>query len=192
LITGPHHRLRARVAPDACVLPVGRSSSLHRRPLPGLAGCDRAKYICSSCSVHLLPGNGQCFILLPFVCRISAGSRNSSSFKYEDGRAHDRLLGRLLSLDFDPTTCLSRYEKSKRWKPSPFPVSSYLVEKLRQYEATTSGAGQTPRITVRPWRSSCPAEMPTTPSASMWCGSPSKASATGCSAWSPPSSTRCY
>jgi hypothetical protein len=141
LITGPHHRLRARVAPDACVLPVGRSSSLHRRPLPGLAGCDRAKYICSSCSVHLLPGNGQCFILLPFVCRISAGSRNSSSFKYEDGRAHDRLLGRLLSLDFDPTTCLSRYEKSKRWKPSPFPVSSYLVEKLRQYEANHQRCG---------------------------------------------------
>jgi hypothetical protein len=113
----------------------------HRRRLPGLAGCDRAKYICSSCSLCLLPGNGQCFILLPFVCRISAGSCNSSSFKYEDGRAHDRLLGGLPSPDFDATTCLSRYEKSKRWKPSPFPVSPYLVEKLRQYEANHRRCG---------------------------------------------------
>jgi xyloglucan fucosyltransferase len=73
-----------------------------------------------------------CFFLS--FCQ-SAGSRNSSSFKYADGRAHDRLLGGLLSPDFDAATCLSRYEKSKRWKPSPFPVSPYLIQKLREYEA---------------------------------------------------------
>jgi xyloglucan fucosyltransferase len=42
---------------------------------------------------------------------------------------------RLLSPDFDEPTCRSRYEGSKRWKPSPFPVSPYLVRKLREYEA---------------------------------------------------------
>ncbi|GJN29313.1 hypothetical protein PR202_gb17531 [Eleusine coracana subsp. coracana] len=68
-------------------------------------------------------------------------SRNASSFKYADGSAHDRLLGGLLSPDFDTTSCLSRYEASKRWKPSPFPVSPYLVEKLRQYEANHRRCG---------------------------------------------------
>jgi xyloglucan fucosyltransferase len=69
------------------------------------------------------------------------GSRNPSSFKYAYGRAHVRLLGGLLSLDFDAATCLSRYEKSKHWKPSPFPVSPYLVQKLRQYEANHRRCG---------------------------------------------------
>uniref|UniRef100_A0ACD6AFV5 Uncharacterized protein n=1 Tax=Avena sativa TaxID=4498 RepID=A0ACD6AFV5_AVESA len=54
--------------------------------------------------------------------------RNASS-----GR--DRLLGGLLSPDFDGPSCRSRYEGSERWKPSPFPVSSHLVRKLREYEA---------------------------------------------------------
>ncbi|TVU25331.1 hypothetical protein EJB05_27823, partial [Eragrostis curvula] len=50
----------------------------------------------------------------------------------------DRLLGGLLSPEFgdETTTCLSRYAVSKRWvTPSPFPVSPYLVRKLRRYEA---------------------------------------------------------
>nr|BAD17085.1 hypothetical protein [Oryza sativa Japonica Group] len=35
----------------------------------------------------------------------------------------------------DEASCLNRYEASTRWKPSPFPVSFYLVERLRRYEA---------------------------------------------------------
>uniref|UniRef100_A0A0D9WN72 Fucosyltransferase n=1 Tax=Leersia perrieri TaxID=77586 RepID=A0A0D9WN72_9ORYZ len=54
----------------------------------------------------------------------------------------DRLLGGLLSPDFDEATCLSRYEASRRWKqPSPFPVSPYLVERLRRYEANHRRCG---------------------------------------------------
>ncbi|PNT76226.1 fucosyltransferase 6 [Brachypodium distachyon] len=56
---------------------------------------------------------------------------------------HDRLLGGLLSPDFDdePAACRSRHESSRRWKPSPFPVSPYLVRKLRQYEANHRRCG---------------------------------------------------
>ena len=55
---------------------------------------------------------------------------------------HDLLLGGLLSPDLDAATCLSRYEASKRWKtPSPFPVSPYLVQKLRQYESNHRRCG---------------------------------------------------
>ncbi|TVU12085.1 hypothetical protein EJB05_45712, partial [Eragrostis curvula] len=69
-------------------------------------------------------------------------SRNASSFTVADaGSAHDRLLGGLLSPDFDESTCLSRYEASNRWKPSPFPVSPYLVQKLREYEANHRRCG---------------------------------------------------
>ncbi|CAM0913251.1 unnamed protein product [Alopecurus aequalis] len=58
-------------------------------------------------------------------------SRNASS----------RLLGGLLSPDFDESACLSRYEASKRWKTSPFPVPPHLVRKLRQYEANHRRCG---------------------------------------------------
>ncbi|RCV20738.1 hypothetical protein SETIT_4G081300v2 [Setaria italica] len=69
------------------------------------------------------------------------GSGNASSFPNAEGSAHDRLLGGLLSPDFDTATCLSRYEASRRWKPSPFPVTPYLVQKLRQYEANHRRCG---------------------------------------------------
>ncbi|KAG8094235.1 hypothetical protein GUJ93_ZPchr0012g20312 [Zizania palustris] len=55
--------------------------------------------------------------------------------------AADRLLGGLLSPEFDEGTCLSRYEALRRWKPSPFPVSPYLVERLRLYEANHRRCG---------------------------------------------------
>lgn len=55
--------------------------------------------------------------------------------------SRDRLLGGLLSPDFDEPACRSRYQGSKRWKPSPFPVSSYLARKLRQYEANHRRCG---------------------------------------------------
>ncbi|KAM3209154.1 hypothetical protein ACQJBY_063696 [Aegilops geniculata] len=73
--------------------------------------------------------------------------RNASSSSREPGAARDgRLLGGLLSPDFDEPACRSRYEGSSRWKPSPFPVSPYLVRKLRQYEANHRRCGpDTPR-----------------------------------------------
>ncbi|RLN11680.1 putative fucosyltransferase 7 [Panicum miliaceum] len=51
-------------------------------------------------------------------------SGNASSSRRAERGAHDRLLGGLLSPDFDAATCLSRYEASRRWKPSPFPLMS--------------------------------------------------------------------
>ncbi|WVZ81993.1 hypothetical protein U9M48_029310 [Paspalum notatum var. saurae] len=73
----------------------------------------------------------------------SGNASSSSPRQTTDGgdAHHDRLLGGLLSPDFDAATCLSRYEASKRWKPSPFPVSPYLVQKLRQYEANHRRCG---------------------------------------------------
>ncbi|CAL5043883.1 unnamed protein product [Urochloa decumbens] len=55
--------------------------------------------------------------------------------------AHDRLLGGLLSPDIDAAACLSRYSASRRWNPSPFPASPYLIQKLRQYEANHRRCG---------------------------------------------------
>ncbi|KAL6635183.1 hypothetical protein ACP70R_027854 [Stipagrostis hirtigluma subsp. patula] len=47
----------------------------------------------------------------------------------------DRLLGGLLSPDFDEQSCRSRYASSLYRRPSPFRPSTYLVERLRRYEA---------------------------------------------------------
>ncbi|KAE8817252.1 Galactoside 2-alpha-L-fucosyltransferase [Hordeum vulgare] len=52
----------------------------------------------------------------------------------------DRLLSPELE-DTNPAACLSRYEASRRWKPSPFPVPPYLVERLRRYEANHRRCG---------------------------------------------------
>ncbi|KAF0887536.1 hypothetical protein E2562_002265 [Oryza meyeriana var. granulata] len=62
-------------------------------------------------------------------------------FKVSSPAAADRLLGGLLSPEFDQAACLSRYEASRRWKASPFPVSPYLVERLRRYEANHRRCG---------------------------------------------------
>ncbi|KAF8772683.1 hypothetical protein HU200_005650 [Digitaria exilis] len=85
-------------------------------------------------------GSDLCFMAPLFVPQI-AGSGNASSSRNPDITTHDHLLGGLLSPEFDAATCLSRYQASKRWKPSPFPVSPYLVEKLRQYEANHRRCG---------------------------------------------------
>ncbi|CAN6164633.1 unnamed protein product [Urochloa humidicola] len=69
-------------------------------------------------------------------------SGNASPSRDTEGSgAHDRLLGGLLSPDFDAASCLSRYEASRRWKQSSFQASPYLVEKLRQYEANHRRCG---------------------------------------------------
>ncbi|CAA7058617.1 unnamed protein product [Microthlaspi erraticum] len=47
----------------------------------------------------------------------------------------DKLIGGLLTADFDEGSCLSRYQKSSlNRKTSPYKPSTYLVSKLRSYE----------------------------------------------------------
>ncbi|KAJ3700227.1 hypothetical protein LUZ61_003932 [Rhynchospora tenuis] len=46
----------------------------------------------------------------------------------------EKLLGGLLSPDFDDHTCVARYKSSLYRRPSRFEVSPYLVQRLRQYE----------------------------------------------------------
>ncbi|KAG7583911.1 Xyloglucan fucosyltransferase [Arabidopsis suecica] len=47
----------------------------------------------------------------------------------------DKLIGGLLTADFDEGSCLSRYHKTFLYrKPSPYKPSEYLVSKLRSYE----------------------------------------------------------
>lgn len=58
---------------------------------------------------------------------ISASTRSSPS--------PDKLLGGLLSAAFDESSCQSRYKSNLYRKPSPFPLSPYLAQKLRKYEA---------------------------------------------------------
>ncbi|KAL6635182.1 hypothetical protein ACP70R_027853 [Stipagrostis hirtigluma subsp. patula] len=58
---------------------------------------------------------------------VSAASTTSLS--------EDKLLGGLLSAAFDESSCQSRYKSNLYRKPSPFPLSPYLVQKLRKYEA---------------------------------------------------------
>ncbi|CAN6208279.1 unnamed protein product [Urochloa humidicola] len=73
----------------------------------------------------------------------SQSSGNASSSRNAEGSgAHDHLLGGLLSPDFEPAACLSRYSASRRWKQqSPFPASPYLLQKLRRYEANHRRCG---------------------------------------------------
>ncbi|XP_010476440.1 PREDICTED: probable fucosyltransferase 7 [Camelina sativa] len=49
-------------------------------------------------------------------------------------KPRDKLLGGLLTADFDEDSCLSRYQSSLYRKPSPYNTSQYLVSKLRNYE----------------------------------------------------------
>uniref|UniRef100_M4DT40 Fucosyltransferase n=1 Tax=Brassica campestris TaxID=3711 RepID=M4DT40_BRACM len=56
------------------------------------------------------------------------GSRKSET-------PHDKLIGGLLTADFDEPSCVSRYYQSSLYsKPSPHKPSEYLVSKLRSYE----------------------------------------------------------
>ncbi|XP_010480469.2 PREDICTED: probable fucosyltransferase 8 [Camelina sativa] len=50
------------------------------------------------------------------------------------GKPRDKLLGGLLTEEFDEDSCLSRYQSSLYRKPSPYKPSKYLISKLRSYE----------------------------------------------------------
>ncbi|CAG7867051.1 unnamed protein product [Brassica rapa] len=53
----------------------------------------------------------------------------------ESKTPQDKLLGGLLTPDFDERSCVSRYYKSSLYrKPSPYKPSEYLISKLRSYE----------------------------------------------------------
>lgn len=64
----------------------------------------------------------------PVAARNDSASTSSSL-------SPDKLLGGLLSSAFDGSTCQSRYKSNLYRRPSPFPLSPYLVQKLRRYEA---------------------------------------------------------
>ncbi|CAN8293650.1 unnamed protein product [Cochlearia groenlandica] len=54
----------------------------------------------------------------------------------------DRLIGGLLTADFDEGSCMSRYHQSLLYrKPSPYKPSEYLVSKLRSYETLHKRCG---------------------------------------------------
>ncbi|URE19068.1 Xyloglucan fucosyltransferase, partial [Musa troglodytarum] len=52
-----------------------------------------------------------------------------------DERPKDRLLGGLLSPEFDEASCLSRDQSAQYWKQSNHTPSPYLLQKLRNYES---------------------------------------------------------
>ncbi|XP_006827324.2 galactoside 2-alpha-L-fucosyltransferase [Amborella trichopoda] len=59
----------------------------------------------------------------------------------EAQKSEDRLLGGLLAANFDEGTCLSRYQSSSYRKLSPHKPSSYLIGKIRKYEALYKQCG---------------------------------------------------
>ncbi|TVU12093.1 hypothetical protein EJB05_45720, partial [Eragrostis curvula] len=67
---------------------------------------------------------------------ISGGSMNASRARTtSSAKGDDELLGGLLSPGFNRTSCLSRYQSWQYYKYSPYAPSSYLLRKLREYEA---------------------------------------------------------
>ncbi|CAD5188276.1 unnamed protein product [Musa acuminata subsp. malaccensis] len=61
--------------------------------------------------------------------------RVDCSASFRDERPKDRLLGGLLSPEFDEASCLSRYQSALYWKQSDHTPSPYLLRKLRNYES---------------------------------------------------------
>ncbi|CAN7090224.1 unnamed protein product [Brassica rapa subsp. narinosa] len=60
----------------------------------------------------------------------------------ESETPRDKLLGGLLTSDFDEGSCFSRYHKSLLYRqPSPYKPSEYLVSKLRSYEVLHKRCG---------------------------------------------------
>ncbi|XP_023645571.1 fucosyltransferase 6 isoform X1 [Capsella rubella] len=68
-----------------------------------------------------------------FNSQLLAATTNDS--KESETPPRDKLIGGLLTADFDEGSCLSRYHQSLLYrKPSPYKPSEYLVSKLRNYE----------------------------------------------------------
>ncbi|XP_072953314.1 probable fucosyltransferase 8 isoform X2 [Typha angustifolia] len=77
--------------------------------------------------------------LQEFRLRLIKGSEDGSSVTLAASK--DRLLGGLLSPDFDTQSCLSRYDVSSYRKASPSSPSSYLLARLRRYESLHKRCG---------------------------------------------------
>nr|GEU44819.1 galactoside 2-alpha-L-fucosyltransferase [Tanacetum cinerariifolium] len=60
---------------------------------------------------------------------------------YSGFEHNDKLLNGLLSSRFDEDSCLSRYQAASYRKESPYKPSSYLVSRLRRYEALHQHCG---------------------------------------------------
>ncbi|KAJ3695888.1 hypothetical protein LUZ60_001265 [Juncus effusus] len=67
--------------------------------------------------------------------------QEDGSYSNQAGRADDKLLGGLLSPNFDEKSCQSRYLSSFYRKSSPHKPSSYLLSKLRNYESLHKKCG---------------------------------------------------
>lgn len=72
---------------------------------------------------------------LPETHRGGAAFRSSGPKNYTSSSSADRLLGGLLSPDFEASACLSRYQAAIYRNPSPYSPSAYLLGRLREYEA---------------------------------------------------------
>ncbi|CAH8252264.1 unnamed protein product [Arabidopsis lyrata] len=70
-------------------------------------------------------------IFIIFNHQLHNATTNGST---DSRKPRDKLLGRLLTEEFDEDSCLSRYQSSFYRKPSPYKPSRYLVSKLRSYE----------------------------------------------------------
>ncbi|CAF2038075.1 BnaAnng36810D [Brassica napus] len=65
-----------------------------------------------------------------------------STVSKESETPRDKLLGGLLTSDFDEGSCFSRYHKTSLYRqPSPYKPSEYLVSKLRSYEVLHKRCG---------------------------------------------------
>ncbi|CAL9105557.1 unnamed protein product [Musa textilis] len=74
--------------------------------------------------------------LSPDTLRTNRGDlRVDCSESLRDERPKDRLLGGLLSPEFDEASCLSRDQSAQYWKQSNHTPSPYLLQKLRNYES---------------------------------------------------------
>ncbi|CAF1956908.1 probable fucosyltransferase 5 [Brassica napus] len=80
-------------------------------------------------------------VLIWSTMLLSSSNNNFKNYFLDDTTSdsketpRDKLLGGLLTADFDEGSCLSRYHKSFLYRqPSPYKASEYLVSKLRSYE----------------------------------------------------------
>lgn len=86
-----------------------------------------------------------CYLLKPLICYCSfsvlqfIGSEDQFSESVEVPK--DKLLGGLLTAGFDEGSCVSRYQSASYRKEMPHKPSSYLLSRLRSYEALHKRCG---------------------------------------------------
>ncbi|KAJ0434071.1 putative Type 1 galactoside alpha-(1,2)-fucosyltransferase [Helianthus annuus] len=73
--------------------------------------------------------------------RLAESAKHSEKLQYSSFEHDRKLLNGLLSGQFDEGSCLSRDEVASYRKESPYKPSSYLVSRLRRYEALNKRCG---------------------------------------------------